>query len=77
MHETLTEMQKETLSNPYLKIRDFAKQYPTWTESSIRWLIYNNTSGFNEAVVRRIGKAKILLCVADFWNWVEQQNANK
>ena len=23
---------------PYLSIRDFAKQYSTWTESSIRWL---------------------------------------
>ena len=48
-------------SNPYLSIRDFAKHYSTWTESSIRWLIYNNTSGFNDIVVRRVGKNKILL----------------
>lgn len=62
---------------PYLTIREFAKQHSTWTESSIRWLIYNNTAGFNDIVVRRVGKAKILLCVADFWNWVEIQNQRK
>lgn len=59
---------------PYLSIRDFAKTYTSWTESSIRWLIYNNTNGFNDAVVRRIGKSKILLSVSDFWNWIEKQN---
>ena len=62
---------------PYLSIRDFAKQYSTWTESSIRWLIYNNTAGFNEIVVRKIGKTKILLSVTDFWKWIEMQNQNK
>lgn len=62
---------------PYLSIRDFAKQYSTWTESSIRWLIYTNTAGFNESVVRRVGKSKILLSVEDFWKWIEAQNQNK
>jgi len=62
---------------PYLSIRDFAKQYSTWTESSIRWLIYNNTADFNEIVVRKIGKTKILLSVTDFWKWIEMQNQNK
>ncbi len=61
---------------PYLTIREFAMKYSTFTESSIRWLIYNNTNGFNETVVRRVGKAKILLSVVDFWNWIEQQNQN-
>lgn len=60
--------------SPYLTIRDFAKQYSTWTESSIRWLIYNNTAGFNETVVRRVGKTKILLSISDFWEWIERQN---
>lgn len=63
--------------NPYLSIRDFAKQYSTWTESSIRWLIYNNTEGFEDMVVRRVGKVKILLSVSDFWKWIEVQNSNR
>lgn len=67
----------ESGKSPYLSIRDFAKQYSTWTESSIRWLIYNNTAGFNEIVVRRIGKSKILLSVADFWDWIERQNRSE
>lgn len=62
---------------PYLSIRDFAKQYSTWTESSIRWLIYNNTAEFNKRVVRRVGKTKILLSVADFWDWIERQNRSE
>lgn len=63
--------------NPYLSIRDFAKKYSTFTESSIRWLIYNNTAKFNEIVVRRVGKSKILLSVKDFWRWIEEQNEQK
>lgn len=62
---------------PYLTIREFAIKYSTFTESSIRWLIYNNTHNFNKVVVRRIGKNKILISVLDFWNWVEQQNASR
>ncbi len=64
-------------TNPYLTIRDFAKQYSTWTESSIRWLIYNNTAGFNDTVIRRIGKSKILISVSDFWKWIEMQNQKR
>lgn len=61
----------------YLSIRDFARRFSGWTESSIRWLIYNNTNGFNERVVKRIGKVKILLSVPDFWLWIESQNEKK
>lgn len=59
---------------PYLSINDFSERYSTWSKSSLRWLIYNNTAGFNEKVVRRVGKTKILLSVKDFWDWIEQQN---
>lgn len=61
----------------YLTIRDFAKQYSGWTESSIRWLIYNDTADFNTLVVRRVGKSKILISVLDFWKWIEMQNPRK
>jgi hypothetical protein len=74
---TINASQRGREQCPYLTIRDFAKQYSTWTESSIRWLIYNNTAGFNETVVRRVGKSKILLSVTDFWKWIEMQNQNK
>jgi hypothetical protein len=67
----------ENNDNPYMTIRDFSRKYSTWTESSIRWLIYNDTAGFNEMVVRRIGNQKIVLSVADFWRWIESQNQNK
>ena len=63
--------------SPYLSIREFAKKYTTWTESSLRWLIYNNTANFNDVVVRRVGKSKILLSVDSFWHWIESQNLNK
>ncbi|HEY4831643.1 MAG TPA: hypothetical protein VIH61_03685 [Waddliaceae bacterium] len=76
MEKTINIPQSVQEKCPYLTIRDFAKQYSTWTESSIRWLIYNITAGFNETVVRRVGKSKILLSVTDFWKWVEMQNNN-
>lgn len=64
-------------ASPYLTIREFAIKYSTFTESSIRWLIYNNTENFNEAVVRRVGKNKILISVRDFWKWIEDQNQQR
>jgi hypothetical protein len=68
-------MMQEQAPGPYLTIREFARRYhETWTEASIRWLIYNNTGDFNNKVVRRIGKTKILLSVSEFWKWVENQN---
>lgn len=70
-------LQDDKEACPYLTIREFAIKYSTFTESSIRWLIYNNTNNFNKVVVRRIGKNKILISVLDFWNWVEQQNASR
>lgn len=61
------------LSEPYLSIRDFVRKYKTWTEPSIRWLIWNNTNNFNDKVVRKVG-SKILLSVDAFWEWIEYCN---
>lgn len=80
-NRSIQDLKSQNLDNsspsPYLSIRDFAKLYSTWTESSIRWLIYNNTENFNGIVVRRVGKSKILLSVADFWKWIEMQNQKR
>ena len=65
---------KEPESCPYATIREFSMKFPAWSESSIRWLIHTNSYNFNDFVVRRVGKSKILLSISDFWKWIEAQN---
>ncbi|HHF7367438.1 TPA: hypothetical protein ACPSKY_002571 [Legionella bozemanae] len=46
--------------------------YPGFTQSSIRWLIFNeNTNGFKRCV-KRIGK-KILIDLEQFESWIDSQ----
>lgn len=43
-----------------------------FTESSIRWLVFNeNTNGFSKCV-RRIGR-KVLIDLDQFESWIDQQ----
>jgi len=52
-------------------IRQTASLYP-FSESSLRWLIFNeNRNGFSRCL-RRIGR-KILINLDDFEQWIDQQ----
>ena len=60
----------------WLTIRQLADANPCFTESSLRWLVFHqSTNGFDRCV-RRIGK-KILISLADFENWVESHGSSK
>ena len=55
-------------------IKDFCKQNPNFmSESSIRWLIYNEKeNGFDE-VIRRVGR-RIFIDEAQFEIWIDKIN---
>jgi len=54
-------------------VKQTASLYPAFTQSSIRWLIFNeNSNGFCQ-VIRRIGR-KVLIDLDSFENWVAGQN---
>lgn len=44
-------------------------------EGGLRHLIFSNPS-FNQRVVKRIGKRKLLLDIQALENWIEEQNGN-
>jgi len=55
-------------------VKEFCKRNPTFTQSSLRWLIFNiekKGNGF-EKVVRRIGR-RILINEPDFFEWLDAQ----
>lgn len=52
-------------------VKQIPPLYPAFTESSIRWLIFNEkTNGFT-CCIRRIGR-KILIDLDAFESWIEQ-----
>ncbi|OGT07190.1 MAG: hypothetical protein A2X78_03855 [Gammaproteobacteria bacterium GWE2_37_16] len=54
----------------WLTIRQLANANPCFTESSLRWIVFHqSTNGFNSCV-RRVGR-KILINLSAFENWVE------
>lgn len=58
--------------NRYLTVKQIPEHYPAFTESSIRWLIFNkNTNGFAKCV-RKIGR-KIIIDTNDFEQWIYEQ----
>lgn len=64
-------------SDEYLTVAQLAQRYPSFTQGSIRWLIYNgDKNGFNK-VVRRIG-TKIILNLREFRRFIQDsQTANE
>lgn len=53
-------------------VNQLVESYPSFTSSSIRWLIFNEkTNGFSQCL-RRIGR-KILIDLDQFEQWIDQQ----
>jgi hypothetical protein len=46
--------------------------YPSFTQSAIRWLIFNENSNGFSACIRRIGR-KILIDLDSFEKWIDAQ----
>ncbi|WP_131781171.1 hypothetical protein [Legionella gresilensis] len=54
------------------RVKKIPEIYPAFTESSIRWLIFNeHQNGFSRCI-RRIGK-KILLDLDQFESWIDER----
>jgi hypothetical protein len=60
---------------PLVSVKKMPELYPGFTQSSIRWLIFNeNHNGFKRCV-KRIGK-KILIDLEQFELWVDSQQGD-
>lgn len=54
-----------------LTVKQFSKQHPAFTESSLRWLIFNEAeNGFSPAI-KRIGR-RVLIDEQKFFECIEE-----
>jgi len=55
-------------------VAEFANAHPTFSQGSLRWLIFNaDTNGFSK-VIRRVG-GRVLLDELAFSEWIENQTS--
>lgn len=67
----------ENLSKRLAPVKKIPAIYPdSFTEASIRWLIFNeHQNGFSRCV-RRIGR-KVLIDLDQFESWIDEQGGSK
>jgi len=53
-------------------VKQTANFYPAFTESSLRWLLFNQKNNGFSLCVRKIGR-KVLLDLDVFESWIDQQ----
>lgn len=54
----------------YLRVKDIPDKYPAFSQSSIRWVIFNaGTNGFDK-VIRKVGR-RVLIDEESFVAWIE------
>jgi hypothetical protein len=53
----------------FYTVKQIPSYYPAFTESSIRYLIFNQKQNGFDSCIRKIGK-KILIDADDFENWI-------
>ena len=60
----------------YIPVSEWNSYYPYPKVGALRQMIYRNTDGFYDEVVRTIGK-RLYISVSDFHDWIEKTNNNK
>lgn len=55
-----------------LTVKNFSLKYPSFSESSLRWLIFNQASNGFSSVIRKVGR-RVLIDEIQFFNWVDTQ----
>ena len=57
----------------YLTVKQMAAKHPAFSESSLRYLIFNETKNGIDRAIKRVGR-KILINEALFFEWLEGQD---
>lgn len=55
----------------FMTVKQISKEYPVFSESSLRWLLFQNKD-FRTQCVRKIGK-RVILCEEDFVAFINNQ----
>ena len=57
----------------YLTVKQMATKHPAFSESSLRYHIFNETKNGIDKAIKRVGR-KILINEEYFFKWVEEQD---
>ena len=60
----------------YIPVSEWNSYYPYPKVGALRQMIYRNTDGFYDEVVKTIGK-RLYISVTAFNNWIEKTNNKK
>lgn len=66
-------LNKKEEENVFLTVKQVKQIYPAFTDSSIRWIIFNESRYDRYKWLKRIGK-KILIDKKEFDSWIREQN---
>ena len=72
-------MMMSQLSNPgtmtpqddFITIKEFCEKYPSITEGSLRWVLFNAKFNGSDSFVRRFGRRRLLISPKLFFIWLE------
>ena len=55
----------------YLTVKDFAKKHRTFSENALRWMIFNRSTNGFDSCFRKVGKKRVVIDEAAFFEKVE------
>ena len=60
------------IKNQFATVRELSKLFPSFSEPSLRFLIFNAQQNGFQKCIRKIGR-KIIINISEFENWVNSQ----
>ncbi|KPJ67181.1 MAG: hypothetical protein AMJ43_05885 [Coxiella sp. DG_40] len=60
------------IKNSFGTVKEISKLYPSFSESSIRYMLFNGQKNGLSACVRRIGR-KIIFNIPEFEEWINSR----
>lgn len=63
------------ISQKFATVRELSELFPCFSESSLRYLIFNSQNNGLNICLRKIGK-KVLINVGDFEAWIENHKVS-
>ena len=60
-------------SRTFYTVKQFSQRHPVFSESSLRYLIFNERHNGLSPAIRRVGR-KVLIDEDKFFEWLDRQN---
>lgn len=58
-------------ADDFISIKEFCEKYPSISEGSLRWILFNSKFNGSDSFVRRFGRRRLLISPKLFFIWLE------